>query len=70
MSLKASELPSIPEQTQRIAKAAFKRNNIYIKMRDTFETVLKDEEFADLFPRGHALMILLANSCGGQPPGF
>jgi hypothetical protein len=35
--------------TQRVAKAAFKKNNLYIKMRDTFEISLKDEQFADLF---------------------
>jgi transposase len=51
MSLKPSELPPIPEQTQRVAKAAFKKNNLYIKMRDAFEVFLKDEQFADLFPR-------------------
>jgi transposase len=37
--------------TQRVAKAAFKKNNLYIKMRDTFDVFLKDEQFADLFPR-------------------
>jgi transposase len=51
MSLKSSELPPVPEMTQRVAKAAFKKNNLYIKMRDTFDVFLKDEEFADLFPR-------------------
>lgn len=51
MSLKSSELPPVPEMTQRVAKAAFKKNNLYIKMRDTFEIFLKDEQFADLFPR-------------------
>ncbi len=46
MSLKASELPPILEQTQRSAKAVFKKNNLYIKMRDAFEVFLKDEQFA------------------------
>lgn len=51
MSLKPTEPPAIPEQTQRIARAAFKKSNLYLKMRDTFEVFLKDAQFADLFPR-------------------
>ena len=51
MSLKPTELPPIPERTQQVAKAAFKKNNLYLKMRDTFDTFLKDEHFADLFPK-------------------
>jgi transposase len=50
MSLQPKPLPPIPEQTQRIAKAAFKKNNLYLKMRDAFDAFLQDEHFADLFP--------------------
>lgn len=50
MSLKSTPLPAIPEQTQGVAKTAFKKNNLYLKMRDTFDTFLQYEQFADLFP--------------------
>jgi hypothetical protein len=50
MSLKPTDPPPIPEQTQRIAKAPFRKNNLCLKMRDTFDVFLKDKQFADLFP--------------------
>lgn len=50
MSLQAEAIGEIPEQTKRIAEAAFPRGNVYIKMRDELGTFYEDEDFTDLFP--------------------
>ena len=42
----------IPELTERIARAAFPRNdNVYMKMRDVFGVIYTDEQFGDLYPQ-------------------
>ena len=51
MTLKAKSFELIPEETVRIAKAAFPKGNVYIKLRDELSTIYTDEMFADLFPR-------------------
>lgn len=51
MSLKAQTLAPVPEETIRIANAAFPKGNLYMKMRDTFGSVYSDELFADLFSK-------------------
>ena len=50
MCLHPSDAPPIPEQTVRVANAAFPKGNLYMKMRDAFDTCFKDEQFTDLFP--------------------
>jgi transposase len=50
VSLKPSPLPPVPEQTARIARAAFPKGNPYLKLRDELGTVYRDEDFAHLFP--------------------
>ena len=50
MSLKALPIPPIPEETARVARAAFPRGNVFMQIRDTRGTIYSDEEFADLFP--------------------
>src|SRR5712691_11702786 len=50
MSLKALPIPSIPEETARVAHAAFPRGNMFMQVRDTLGTIYTDEAFADLFP--------------------
>jgi transposase len=55
MSLQPKTVDLVPEQTARIARAAFPKGNLYIRMRDAFGTFFTDEQFADLFPtRGQA----------------
>lgn len=50
MSLKPDSIYQIPEQTRKVAQAAFnKGNNLYVKMADEWGTIYTDEEFADLF---------------------
>ena len=50
MSLKPQPIPAIPEETKRIAKAAFPKGNIYMRMRDEMGTFYQEEQFASLFP--------------------
>jgi transposase len=50
MTLHAFDDRAIPEETVRVAKAAFPKGNPYIKMRDELGVLYQDSEFADLFP--------------------
>jgi transposase len=40
----------IPEETSRIAHAAFPKGNLYMRMRDELGVLYTDPEFANLFP--------------------
>jgi len=40
----------VPEETARIARAAFPKGNIYLRLRDEIGSLYTDETFADLFP--------------------
>jgi transposase len=51
MSLRPTPIDPVPEQTARIARAAFRRGNIYMKMRDELGTLYTDQDFASLYPR-------------------
>src|SRR5215813_8997210 len=54
MSLRPQPIGSIPEQTVRIAHAAFPKGHPYLTLRDTLGTIFQDEDFATLFPAwGH-----------------
>ena len=50
MSLQPQEIPPVPEETRRIAQAAFPEGNIYVRMRDEIGTIFDDPMFAPLFP--------------------
>jgi len=52
MCLKPQPLNSVPEETARIAHAAYPKGNIYLQLRDAFGTIYKDEQFMDLYPQG------------------
>ncbi len=49
MTLKPEDLGQIPDETIRVAKAAFPKGNPYLKLRDELQTIYMDEEFAELF---------------------
>lgn len=49
MSLIPRPLMEVPEETARIAHAAFPKGNIYIRIRDTLGVFYTDEQFASLF---------------------
>ena len=42
---------AIPEETMRVARAAYPKGNLYMKMRDAIRTIYQDQAFADLFPQ-------------------
>src|SRR5579885_2879995 len=50
MSLKPEALPPVPEETARVAHAAFPKGNLYLWLRDELGTLYQDDVFADLFP--------------------
>ncbi len=43
-------LPPVPDDTARIARAAFRRGNPYVLLRDKLGAVFVDADFADLYP--------------------
>lgn len=51
MLLKPSSTPIIPEDTARVARAAFPKGTPYLMLRDELGVVFTDEDFADLFPQ-------------------
>jgi transposase len=51
MSLKPSVLGAVPEETARVARAAFPKGNLYLAMRDELGIAFSDADFAELFPR-------------------
>ena len=51
MSLNPMPVPEVPEETARIAHAAFPKGNIYIRMRDRLGAFFADEQFAALFSK-------------------
>jgi len=51
MSLHPEPLGPIPAETARVARAAFPKGNVYLRMRDELGRLYDDEAFAPLFPR-------------------
>lgn len=49
MSLRPEQIPVVPAETVRVARAAFPKGNLYLKMRDEPGTFYEDADFADLF---------------------
>jgi transposase len=60
MSLHPHVIAPVPEETARVARAAFPKGHPYLTLRDVLGTIFQDEDFATLFPAwGHP----------GLPPG-
>ena len=51
MSLQPRPVPPVPEQTERVARAAFPKGNAYLRLRDELGTIFGDDDFLDLYPR-------------------
>jgi transposase len=51
MSLKPDPIQPVPEETARVARAAFRKGNPLLKLRDELGAIFADADFADLFPR-------------------
>jgi len=50
MSLRPQPIGPIPEQTARVAHAAFPKGHPYLTLRDHLGTIFQDADFAALFP--------------------
>jgi transposase len=54
MSLHPHVIAPVPEETARVARAAFPKGHPYMTFRDVLGTIFQDEDFATLFPAwGH-----------------
>ncbi len=51
MSLKPKPIEAVPEETMRVARAAFPKGNPYLTLRDELGPIFRDEDFVDLFPK-------------------
>jgi transposase len=51
MTLHSQNEFSIPEETARVARAAYPNGNLYMNMRDALGPIYQDESFAHLFPQ-------------------
>lgn len=49
MSLQPHQLYTVPDETARVARAAFPRGNTYVRMYDALGTIFQDHAFAPLF---------------------
>lgn len=50
MTLKPEEVGPIPDATIQIARAAFPKGNVVMRLRDEFGALYRDEDFRHLFP--------------------
>ncbi|WP_353543656.1 transposase, partial [Deinococcus xinjiangensis] len=48
--LRPEPLNPIPEETSRVARMAFPKGNLYLRLRDELGVLYADEDFAALFP--------------------
>jgi transposase len=50
MSLKLQPISPVPEETVRVAHAAFPKGNLYLTLRDEIGTLYNDSDFTALYP--------------------
>jgi transposase len=51
MSLTSQAIAPVPAETDRIARAAYPKGNVYMHMRTVLGSISTDEDVADLFPK-------------------
>lgn len=49
MSMKPTIVYVVPEETERVAKAAFRKGNIYLKIYEELGNIYNDEQFKELY---------------------
>src|ERR687889_2461036 len=49
MSMRPKPIGPVPEDTARVARAAFPNGNLYMQMRNVFGSIYADEDFSELF---------------------
>jgi transposase len=52
MCLHPQPVPAVPAETARVARRAFPEGHPYLQMRDAFDVLFEDPQFAALFPPG------------------
>ncbi len=76
MCLHPRPVEPVPEETARVAKAAFPKGTVYMTMKDVLGEIFSDEDFSHLFPsRGQpalapwrlALVTITCSSPRGSP---
>ena len=50
MSIQPAPIDPVPDETRRVARAAFPKGNPYLTLRDQLGTIFQDDHFADLYP--------------------
>jgi transposase len=50
MSLQLQPFELVPEETARVAHAAYPKGDLYLSLRDHLGAIYKDEQFTGLFP--------------------
>jgi transposase len=50
MSLQPHPVGAVPEETIRVARAAFPKSNVYMRLRDALGSIYTDDTFVALFP--------------------
>ena len=50
MSLQPQVFYLVPDETARVARAAFPKGSVYMRMRDSLGMIYDDPTFATLFP--------------------
>ena len=50
MSIQPAPIDPVPDQTRRVARAAFPKGNPYLTLRDQLGAIFQDHHFADLYP--------------------
>ncbi len=63
MSLKPQALDLIPDETARVAHAAFPKGNIYLRIRDELGSIYKDESFVELIRQSWAAGTVSRSPC-------
>ena len=51
MSLRLQDPPAVPEETRRVAQAAFRKGTLCMRIADALGPVYQDSQFSSLFPR-------------------
>jgi transposase len=54
MSLKPMPIPPVPYATARVARAAFPKGNLYMRLRERIGTIVQDADCAPLFAKDGA----------------
>src|SRR5213593_4631156 len=49
MSMRPQPIAPVPDDTPRVARSAFPKGNMYMKIRDELGTIYQDQQFASLF---------------------